>query len=173
MINSPEIFRNNIRKELNSFIDDIRISKKLEKNIFNWSISYCKLKNIIRKWENKFFVQIYLDKLKSIYYNIHPEYLKSSEKLLINLKNKTYSPKELVFMEHKELCPEKWKELIDEKIKRDVNSTKMDISASTDEFKCFKCHKRVCTYYELQTRSADEPMTTFVTCLNCGNRWKC
>ena len=30
-----------------------------------------------------------------------------------------------------------------------------------------------CTYYQLQTRSADEPMTTFVTCINCGNRWKC
>lgn len=23
-----------------------------------------------------------------------------------------------------------------------------------------------------QTRSADEPMTTFVTCTNCGNKWK-
>jgi len=45
-------------------------------------------------------------------------------------------------------------------------------SAATDEFKCYKCQKRQCTYYQLQTRSADEPMTTFITCLNCGNRWK-
>ena len=173
MINNSETFRNNIRKEFNSFIVNPKISKKLEKCIFNWSISHCKSKNIIRKWENKFFVQIYLDKLKSIYYNIHPEYLNSSKKLLDDIKNKKYSPKELIFMDHKEMCPEKWKDLIDEKIKRDVNSTKIDISASTDEFKCFKCHKRQCTYYELQTRSADEPMTTFITCLNCGNHWKC
>ena len=27
-------------------------------------------------------------------------------------------------------------------------------------------------YIQLQTRSADEPMTTFVLCLECGNRWK-
>jgi DNA-directed RNA polymerase subunit M/transcription elongation factor TFIIS len=27
-------------------------------------------------------------------------------------------------------------------------------------------------YYELQTRSCDEPMTCFITCLDCGNRWK-
>ena len=54
-----------------------------------------------------------------------------------------------------------------------INITKEDISAATDEFKCYKCKKRKCTYYEMQTRSADEPMTTFVTCLNCGNRWKC
>lgn len=44
--------------------------------------------------------------------------------------------------------------------------------ASTDAFKCGKCKKRMCTYYQLQTRSADEPMTTFVTCVNCDNRWK-
>ncbi|KAM7491824.1 hypothetical protein LguiA_034745 [Lonicera macranthoides] len=44
--------------------------------------------------------------------------------------------------------------------------------ASTDQFKCGRCGKRQCTYYQLQTRSADEPMTTFVTCVNCNNHWK-
>ena len=48
-----------------------------------------------------------------------------------------------------------------------------NLASATDEFKCYKCSKRQCTYYQLQTRSADEPMTTFVTCLNCGNNWKC
>eukprot|EP00033_Pygsuia_biforma_P004572 GCRY01005014.1.p1 GENE.GCRY01005014.1~~GCRY01005014.1.p1 ORF type:complete len:299 (+),score=52.81 GCRY01005014.1:144-1040(+) len=44
--------------------------------------------------------------------------------------------------------------------------------ATTDQFQCGKCKKRKCKFYQLQTRSADEPMTTFVTCVNCGNRWK-
>lgn len=44
--------------------------------------------------------------------------------------------------------------------------------ASTDAFQCSKCKERKCTYYQMQTRSADEPMTTFVTCVNCNNRWK-
>ena len=35
-----------------------------------------------------------------------------------------------------------------------------------------KCKTMKTTYYEMQTRSADEPMTTFVSCLNCENRWK-
>ena len=47
------------------------------------------------------------------------------------------------------------------------------IEASTDIFRCKKCKNNKCTYYQLQTRSADEPMTTFVTCINCGNRWRC
>jgi len=45
--------------------------------------------------------------------------------------------------------------------------------ATTTMFRCHKCKKRECTFYQLQTRSADEPMTTFVNCTNCGNRWRC
>lgn len=44
--------------------------------------------------------------------------------------------------------------------------------ATTDQFRCGRCGQRKCTYYQLQTRSADEPMTTFVTCVNCNNHWK-
>ena len=44
--------------------------------------------------------------------------------------------------------------------------------ATTDQFKCGRCGQRKTTYYQMQTRSADEPMTTYVTCVNCNNRWK-
>ena len=39
-------------------------------------------------------------------------------------------------------------------------------------FRCSRCKSKKTTHYQLQTRSADEPMTTFVTCLNCDKRWK-
>lgn len=39
-------------------------------------------------------------------------------------------------------------------------------------FQCGKCRSQETTWYQLQTRSADEPMTTFITCLECGNRWR-
>ncbi|XP_075883027.1 transcription elongation factor A protein 2 [Nelusetta ayraudi] len=42
----------------------------------------------------------------------------------------------------------------------------------TDMFTCNKCQGKSCTYTQVQTRSADEPMTTFVLCNTCGNRWK-
>lgn len=45
-------------------------------------------------------------------------------------------------------------------------------TAETDMFQCGKCKQRKCTYYQMQTRSADEPMTTFVTCVVCDHRWK-
>lgn len=40
-------------------------------------------------------------------------------------------------------------------------------------FQCRKCKSKKTRYYQMQTRSADEPMTTFVTCLQCSTRWKC
>ncbi|XP_034733611.1 transcription elongation factor A protein 2 isoform X2 [Etheostoma cragini] len=42
----------------------------------------------------------------------------------------------------------------------------------TDMFICSKCHGKSCSYTQVQIRSADEPMTTFVLCNSCGNRWK-
>ncbi|KAJ3000425.1 hypothetical protein NUW54_g6789 [Trametes sanguinea] len=47
-----------------------------------------------------------------------------------------------------------------------------DVEAETDAFQCGRCKQRKCRYRQAQTRSADEPMTTFVTCTVCNNRWK-
>ena len=45
-------------------------------------------------------------------------------------------------------------------------------SVTTDAFRCGRCGKSKCTYYQMQTRSADEPITTFVRCMVCGKRWR-
>lgn len=47
-----------------------------------------------------------------------------------------------------------------------------EVQAETDAFQCGRCKQRKCRYRQAQTRSADEPMTTFVTCTVCNNRWK-
>mmetsp|Transcript_26316 Transcript_26316/g.44915 ORF Transcript_26316/g.44915 Transcript_26316/m.44915 type:complete len:314 (+) Transcript_26316:191-1132(+) len=40
-------------------------------------------------------------------------------------------------------------------------------------FTCGRCKSTKTTSTQKQTRSADEPMTVFVFCMNCGKRWKC
>ena len=69
--------------------------------------------------------------------------------------------------------PENWKQLLDEKNKREKMLYEVCKETVSSMFTCGRCKKKECTYYQLQTRSADEPMTTFVTCTNCGKRWKC
>ena len=96
-----------------------------------------------------------------------------NEKIVKKLFNKELKSSEIAFKTHMELFPEKWESKIKDKQVRLENKYFPKIEASTDNFTCGKCKSNKCTYYQLQTRSADEPMTTFVTCLNCGSRWKC
>jgi DNA-directed RNA polymerase subunit M/transcription elongation factor TFIIS len=52
------------------------------------------------------------------------------------------------------------------------NKAKMDEDYE-GMFKCRKCKSKKTSYYQMQTRSADEPMTTYVHCIECGLKWKC
>jgi DNA-directed RNA polymerase subunit M/transcription elongation factor TFIIS len=175
IINEPEIFRNNIQKKLNEIIKNDKISENLEKGIFNYTLKKCEEKNIIKKWNNENFALIYIQKVKLLLCNLN------NNNLLENLQTKKIKSHELAFMTHQEMRPDIWNPLIESKRLKDENKFAPKIEASTDDFKCLKCKARglteeeysKCTYYQLQTRSADEPMTTFVTCINCGNRWRC
>ncbi|CAF0893100.1 unnamed protein product [Rotaria sordida] len=48
----------------------------------------------------------------------------------------------------------------------------VDEGTGTDLIQCKKCKQNNCAYTEVQTRSADEPMTLFILCKSCGYRWK-
>ena len=165
-IENPELFRSNIRQKINTVLTNEKNSINLEKGIFNYTLKEAEQKKIVKKWDNKYFVQIYLDRVRSIMINLKGE-------ILTNIKGGIIKPHIVAFMTHQELCPEKWNTLIEAKTKRDKNKFETNISAATDTFTCRKCKSNKCTYYQMQTRSADEPMTTFVTCIECGNRWKC
>ena len=168
-VSDPISFRKNNYNSFKKFeLSDIKC-KNLEISIFNFAISQASKNKIVKKWDNPYFVILYVNRYRSIYTNL----MNKDISFLKDIKSDIIQKKELKNISHQEMNPNKWKSLIDAKIKRDTNITKEDINAATDEFKCYKCKKRKCTYYEMQTRSADEPMTTFVTCLNCGNRWKC
>jgi len=143
------------------------LSTNIEKGIFNWTIQHASKNNIVKKWSNTFFVTLYIDRLRSVYINLKKPDVACAV-LSANIKSQ-----EIAFMTHQEICPDKWKKLIDDKKIRDKQKYEPNIEASTDNFTCNKCKSKKCTYYQLQTRSADEPMTTFVTCLECGKRWKC
>jgi len=165
-IDDPEQFRKTILTYLNNKIQNIKISENLEKGIFNYTLEECEKKNLIKKWSNEFFGIIYIQKVKAINFNLN------NKDLFNKLINKEIKAHELAFLNHQDMRPDLWYNLLEEKRIKDENKFTPKIEASTDDFTCFKCKSKKCTFYQLQTRSADEPMTTFVTCLDCGNRWK-
>jgi transcription elongation factor S-II len=165
-INNPETFRVNVRQKLDAILHNERNSSNLEKGIFNYTLKEADQHRIVKKWDNKLFVQIYVDHLRSIMTNLKGD-------ILQQINDGSIKPHVVAFMTHQELAHDKWSRLIDAKIKRDKNKFEINMSAATDTFTCRKCKKNECTYYQMQTRSSDEPMTTFVQCIPCGNRWKC
>ena len=166
IINNSEEFRANIQKRLYEKIKNKKMSKELEEGIYEYSCKEANMLKLIIRWDNPNFTQLYIDRLRSIYVNL------KNNKLLANLKKKELQPKVLAFMTHQEMNPELWEEYIEKKRKRDASKYTNNMQASTDMFTCRKCKSKRCTYYELQTRSADEPATIFVTCLDCGKNWK-
>jgi transcription elongation factor S-II len=149
-------------------LENDKDSSNLEKGIFNYALKEASSRKVVKKWDNPFFVQIYKDRLRTIYLN-----LRDNTEIISQIKEGKIQPHVVAFMTHQEMKPEKWADLIEAKIKRDKNKYEDNMEASTDSFTCRRCKSNKCTYYQMQTRSADEPMTTFVTCLECGQRWKC
>jgi transcription elongation factor S-II len=165
-IENPSAFRGKIQLKINDILNNELYSRNLERGVYNYSLNEAKNRKVIKKWDNPHFVKIYLDRLRSIYINLqNPSFIK-------HIKDNALQPHIVAFMSHQEMQPEKWKELIEEKSKRDMNKYETNIEAATDTFVCRKCRANKCTYYALQTRSSDEPMTIYVTCLMCGYRWK-
>lgn len=83
-------------------------------------------------------------------------------------------PEKFAVMTSEEMASDEVREMRDKFNKAAILEHQMSVQTGTpsDMFKCGKCGKKNCTYTQLQTRSSDEPMTTFVFCLECGNRWK-
>jgi DNA-directed RNA polymerase subunit M/transcription elongation factor TFIIS len=181
MIAEPIVFRESIGKYFNEKINieqeqgttksnkinpDI-IGQNIEKGIFNHAIKEASMRQIIKKWKNPLFCELYLSRLRTMITNIN-----QNTELLQNIRNGEIGIDQLAFMTHQEMCPGKWKQRIERKIQRDRSKVTNNIEASTDMFTCGKCKSKKCTYYEMQTRSADEPATIFITCLDCGKNWK-
>ena len=165
-------FRQKYVTILNHELDDISLTRKIEKELYNWSIKIAKLRYIERKWNNRLFKQLYISKVRSLYSNISSTSYVNNLSFKQKILDGTIDISKLSELSVYDIYPENWSELLDKKIKRDKLKYEMKPSAMTDQFKCRKCGSRSCSYYEVQTRSADEPMTQFITCLDCDNRWK-
>lgn len=174
-LNKIHEFRQKNIKIFNDLLKNNLLSRKIEYGIFNKSIDKSNKSCIIPSWDNLEFKNIYLNISKHLYTNIDDKSYVHNIALLQKVKLGEIKPEALAFCSRIDLFPEIWKPILDENEHRENLIKKSMEGSGTDKFVCPRrtCRARNATYIEIQTRSADEPMTTFLTCLECGKRWKC
>ena len=144
----------------------------LERSLFETSCQYARKVYVVQNWKSPQFVEIYKQHFRSIVSNLHPQSPVKNPRLLHRILEGEFELSAIPFMSSYEMYPEKWFELKDKLMQREQKILEGNKCRATDQFKCRRCGKRECTYYELQTRSGDEPMTIFIMCLNCGKEWR-
>lgn len=141
-------------------LKDIELALKLEAGIFEFTIIYGDMENHAEST----WVNIYNDKFNDIVQNINGNKHINNKKLKGRLINREIDAQRIAFMKPYETHPERWETVLR---KRDIKEDKKKNLATTDAYVCRNCKERKCRMIELQTRSSDEPMTQFITCLNC------
>jgi DNA-directed RNA polymerase subunit M/transcription elongation factor TFIIS len=166
--------RDTVRNVIKTHCKDLSSLEQadLERGIYNFTLEDAKRRAIRRVWENPEFQTLYQITARRTISNIDAGSYVGNSRLLDRMKEGEFKPHDIAFMGFTELYPEKWGNFVEMSIKREAKMLEVDKSMATDMFRCSRCGKRQCTYYEMQTRSADEPMTQFIRCLNCGKQWR-
>jgi transcription elongation factor S-II len=152
-------------------LDDVQ-ARDLEVGVYNFALNQASSLKVPKTWSSPRFVALYSAKARSILANIDATSYVNNRGLLEKIRTTQIAPHELSAMSAQELHPERWRELVELKRKRDEYVTTAKPVAMTNEFRCKHCKKRECIYQELQLRSADEPATIIVTCVSCGHTWR-
>ena len=164
--------RDHVRAKISEIDLSQAVQVNLEKAIFLWTIQRCKTLSTTPSWENSVFRHIYKQRWATIKVLLdNPEC-----PLKGRIVEKSIKSWQVPAMNPCELWPKgpydtlKHERKVREKHLEALNAE--DKESYVGMFKCGKCKSMKTTYYQMQTRSADEPLTTYVTCMNCEKRWK-
>jgi len=162
---------NAITESMSTLLSEEEI-KNLEVAIFLSTLHAAEKRHISKVWTYPLFTQLYSSIARTVVGNLNPNTYIQNKNLFKRFEDGELSLEEIASFGHTDLYPEIWKDSLIRQFEREKRQLEGNRSMATDQFLCKGCKKRECTYYELQTRSADEPMTIFIQCLNCGKRWR-
>ena len=163
-----DVYRNRCKARLEEIVPSD--SEALEISIFEWCKKQAEYQGLDS--ESKMFKSMYVSKSRQLVDNLDPLSYVRNPGLKDRIINGEIGYRDLPNMTPQEMFPETWHQLINDKQSRDEKEFSLTASAMTDKYKCRRCESRKITFYELQTRSADEGTSSFFTCLSCGNQWK-
>ncbi len=153
------------------YLDDTAI-RQLERSIYNGAIRQAKQRHVVRTWSFPLFVHLYRMRAQTVVSNFHPKSYVGNTELFEGIQRGEMTFDAIASMNSYELFPSHWRTMFEAQQIREKKQLEGNKDRATDQFTCTRCWKKQCTYYEMQTRSADEPMTIFITCMNCGKKWR-
>jgi DNA-directed RNA polymerase subunit M/transcription elongation factor TFIIS len=161
------ITKNNRELNINKLINFIsnENSKLLEQSIYEFSLLWCEDNKI----DNYLVEEIYQSKFNSIYMNIDPNSYIKNNYLLNAINNNELEVKDIPYLKPEDIYPDNWKNIKNKLALIEDKRKNMNV---VELFPCKKCGCKKHTIKQMQTRSCDEPMTTFITCQTCGNTIK-
>jgi DNA-directed RNA polymerase subunit M/transcription elongation factor TFIIS len=146
--------------------------RAIETGTYNWAIRYSKLHNIQRTWADAAFTRCYARKALSIANNLDPQAYVGNERLRQRIADVEFPAHELASMKPENVLPELWNSKAEALALRDEKELKSKLVAKSNRFRCKRCGHNETSFYEMQIRSGDEGSTLFISCLNCGTRWR-
>ena len=92
-VESPESFRQNVSNKFKTKFDisNDALCRNIEISIFNYTLKEAESKKIVKKWENVYFVQLYVNRLRSLMIN-----MENNSDLLYSIKNRKIDKKKLL-----------------------------------------------------------------------------
>jgi transcription elongation factor S-II len=147
------------------------LAERLEKCLWNWTVRGCARDGIPLYWDNPRYRYRYTTRALGLEFNLkNPK----NPELLRRVTERELSVKALVGLTPQEMWPENWDSVYERIAQRQLRrEADVDASKAPDgAYTCGRCKSKKTVYTSLQIRSADEPMTNFVRCLNCGKSWK-
>jgi len=172
-VESKSSHRTQVQESIRKLFTQLNETEVLEfeKIILLTSFDTAKKEEVRKAWSSPLFLDIYLATARRIVGNLQPNTYVQNKYLWERYANNEITLEQIAKQNYYELCPGNWQTMLDRQAKQEQIQLEGDFSRATDKWMCNGCKMRKCTYYELQTRSADEPMTIFIQCLNCGKRW--
>ena len=153
----------NFEKSLNS-----KVAKKLEISVFNFTLNKARKENVQRSWSDSTFKMYYKNKVRSLIFNL------KHGTLVKHIENKSSAVANIPYLTPCELWPEKYEAYFQKKLAKEMIQLQQlaEEENTSGMYTCRKCKSNCTSFFSLQTRSADEPMTNYITCKKCGNKWK-